>query len=45
MSSVEDLKSASTTLNALGNTVRLRILLMLMDSKTPLHITAFASMV
>lgn len=28
---------------ALGNTVRLRILLMLMDSKKPLHITAVAS--
>ena len=28
---------------ALGNNVRLRILLMLMDSKKPLHITAVAS--
>jgi len=28
---------------ALGNTVRLRILLMLMESKKPLHITAVAS--
>ena len=28
---------------ALGNSVRLRILLMLMDSKKPLHITAVAS--
>jgi len=28
---------------ALGNPVRLRILLMLMDSKKPLHITAVAS--
>lgn len=27
---------------ALGNSVRLRILLMLMDSKKPLHITAVA---
>jgi len=28
---------------ALGNAVRLRILLMLMDSKKPLHITAVAT--
>ncbi len=28
---------------ALGNSVRLRILLMLMDSKKPLHITAVAN--
>jgi len=43
MSATEDLKSASTTFAALGNSVRLRILLMLMDSKKPLHITAVAS--
>ncbi|MGA8857204.1 MAG: winged helix-turn-helix domain-containing protein [Candidatus Bathyarchaeia archaeon] len=43
MSASEDLKSASTTFAALGNVVRLRILLMLMDSKKPLHITAVAS--
>jgi DNA-binding transcriptional ArsR family regulator len=43
MSSSEDLKSASTTFDALGNAVRLRILLMLMESKKPLHITAVAS--
>jgi len=43
MSAAEELKSASQTFSALGNTVRLRILLMLMDSKKPLHITAVAS--
>lgn len=43
MSASEDFKSASTTFGALGNPVRLRILLMLMDSKKPLHITAVAS--
>jgi len=43
MSASEDLKSASTTFNALGNVVRLRILLMLMESKKPLHITAVAT--
>jgi DNA-binding transcriptional ArsR family regulator len=43
MSATEDLKPASTIFGALGNTVRLRILLMLMDSKKPLHITAVAS--
>lgn len=43
MSVSEDLKSASRMFGALGNTVRLRILLMLMDSKKPLHITAVAS--
>ena len=43
MSAAEDLKSASQTFSALGNIVRLRILLMLMDSKKPLHITAVAS--
>ena len=43
MSATEDLKPASQTFSALGNAVRLRILLMLMDSKKPLHITAVAS--
>lgn len=43
MSAAEELKSVSKTFSALGNTVRLRILLMLMDSKKPLHITAVAS--
>ena len=43
MSAIEDLKSASNTFGALGNPVRLRILLMLMDSAKPLHITAVAS--
>ena len=43
MSTSEDLKTASEIFGALGNTVRLRILLMLMDSKKPLHITAVAS--
>jgi len=43
MSSNDELKSASSMFAALGNTVRLRILLMLMDSKKPLHITAVAS--
>jgi len=43
LSAVEELKSASQTFSALGNIVRLRILLMLMDSKKPLHITAVAS--
>jgi DNA-binding transcriptional ArsR family regulator len=43
MSASEELKSASTTFAALGNSVRLRILLMLTDSKKPLHITAVAS--
>jgi len=43
MSAAEELKSASQTFSALGNIVRLRILLMLMDSKKPLHITAVAS--
>ncbi len=43
MSASEDLKSASTAFAALGNAVRLRILLMLMDSKKPLHITAVAT--
>ena len=43
MSSSEDLKSASTMFAALGNSVRLRILLMLMDTKKPLHITAVAN--
>ena len=43
MSVTEDLKSASTIFGALGNPVRLRILLMLMDSAKPLHITAVAT--
>ena len=43
MSLTEDLKSASVMFNALGNPVRLRILVMLMDSTKPLHITAVAS--
>ena len=43
MSAAEELKSASRMFGALGNSVRLRILLMLMDSKKPLHITAVAS--
>jgi DNA-binding transcriptional ArsR family regulator len=43
MSASDDLTSAATTFDALGNPVRLRILLMLMDSKKPLHITAVAS--
>jgi DNA-binding transcriptional ArsR family regulator len=43
MSTSDDLKSVSTMFAALGNTVRIRILLMLMDSKKPLHITAVAS--
>jgi DNA-binding transcriptional ArsR family regulator len=40
MSTTEELKSAAETFGALGNPVRLRILLMLMDSMKPLHITA-----
>jgi DNA-binding transcriptional ArsR family regulator len=43
MSVTEDLKSASAMFDALGNPVRLRILVMLMDSTKPLHITAVAS--
>jgi DNA-binding transcriptional ArsR family regulator len=43
MSSSEDLKAASTMFDALGNAVRLRILLMLMESEKPLHITAVAT--
>jgi len=43
LSAAEELKSASRMFGALGNSVRLRILLMLMDSKKPLHITAVAS--
>jgi DNA-binding transcriptional ArsR family regulator len=42
VSSYEDLRSASTMFGALGNAIRLRILLMLMESKKPLHITAVA---
>jgi DNA-binding transcriptional ArsR family regulator len=43
LSANEDLKTASQIFGALGNTVRLRILLMLIDTKKPLHITAVAS--
>ena len=43
MSTSEDLRTASEMFGALGNAVRLRILLMLMESKKPLHITAVAS--
>jgi DNA-binding transcriptional ArsR family regulator len=43
MSSAEDLKSASIVFDALGNAVRLRILLMLIESHKPLHITAVAT--
>jgi len=43
VAAADELKSASQTFSALGNIVRLRILLMLMDSKKPLHITAVAS--
>ena len=43
MSTSEDLRTASEIFGALGNTIRLRILLMLMDTKKPLHITAVAS--
>ena len=42
MSTTDDLKSASSMFGALGNPIRLRILLMLMDSKKPLHIAAVA---
>jgi DNA-binding transcriptional ArsR family regulator len=43
LSASEDLRTASAIVGALGNAVRLRILLMLMESKKPLHITAVAS--
>jgi DNA-binding transcriptional ArsR family regulator len=43
LSASEDLRTASEIFGALGNAVRLRILLMLMESKKPLHITAVAS--
>lgn len=43
MSTPEELKSASDLFGALGNPVRLRILLMLMESAKPLHITAVAT--
>lgn len=43
LSAAEELKSASSAFAALGNAVRLRILLMLMESKKPLHITAVAT--
>ncbi len=42
MSTLDDLKAASNMFVALGNPVRLRILLMLMESTKPLHITAVA---
>jgi len=38
----EDLRNASTTFNALGSVVRLRILKMLIETKKPLHIKAVA---
>ena len=38
----EDLRSASTTFNALGSVVRLKILKMLIETKKPLHIKAVA---
>jgi DNA-binding transcriptional ArsR family regulator len=43
MSTTEDLRTSSMMFSALGNSVRLRILLMLLDSKKPLHIMAVAS--
>jgi len=43
LSASEDLRTASEIFGALGNVVRLRILVMLMESKKPLHITAVAS--
>jgi len=43
MSTTEDLRSSSMMFSALGNSVRLRILLMLLDSKKPLHIMAVAT--
>ncbi len=43
MSIAEDLKFASAMFDALGNPVRLRIMVMLLDSTKPLHITAVAS--
>jgi len=43
LSASEDLRTASEMFGALGNAIRLRILLMLMESKKPLHITAVAS--
>jgi DNA-binding transcriptional ArsR family regulator len=43
LSVTDDLKAASELFGALGNAVRLRILLMLMNTKKPLHITAVAS--
>ena len=43
MSVSDDLRGPSDVFAALGNAVRLRILVMLMDSKKPLHITAVAT--
>ena len=43
MSASEELKNASEVFGALGNAIRIQILLMLMESKKPLHITAVAS--
>ena len=43
MAASDDLKTASDVFGALGNTIRIRILLMLIESKKPLHITAVAS--
>jgi len=43
LSASEELKTAAKIFGALGNIVRLRILLMLMDTSKPLHITAVAS--
>lgn len=42
MSTTDDLKCASIMFGALANPVRLRILLMLMDSKKALHIAGVA---
>ena len=42
MSPEEDLRTASTTFNALGSVVRLKILKMLIETKKPLHIKAVA---
>jgi len=43
LSASEELKTAAKIFGALGNTIRLRILLMLMETSKPLHITAVAS--
>ncbi len=42
LSSTEDLNFPADVFAALGNRIRLRILLMLIESKKPLHITAVA---